>query len=248
MLTINEVFRQSIEDEQNALARLASCASGLEQKRDEEMLWHCNYLQGLGYFFVERNMEAAKQCFYRAGRIDEYLIKTYDSRVLDSGIANITYALLSDNIDLIKRYALLGHSKYRWMVESGHSTLMYAIQQSILEDWEEVQWSLEIMATKNEKLNKVLLSDRKFLENLMLGDIGKMEEALLELLKDHKKRNKYMGIAQYYISIPAIAYVKLAWLMGIEINVGNELIPYDLLPYRPILSYDDKYTFLKSFK
>ena len=183
--------------------------------------------------------------FYNCGRIDEYFIKKYDDRTLDSGVSHLLYAVLSDDKSLMTRYAELGHSKYQWMAEHGHSTLLYAMQQVIKEDWERLKWSLNIMATKDQKLNAVLLPDRFFFEGLLNKDEGKVNDALKRLLKDHKKRNKYMGIAQDYISIPALGYAKLAWLKEMEIEIDHPLIPKELLPYRPLENYVDSYSFLK---
>lgn len=244
MLTLREIFLKYLDDEKQALDRLADSIDSIQDKGDHEMLWHLNFIQGLGYFFIEKDIASSKDCFYRCGRIDEFLIKKYDSRLLDSGMANLTCVLLSDNKELIIRYADLGHSKYQWMVENGHTTLMYALQQSILGNWDKVRWSLDIMATKNEKLNKVLLPDRLFLEALLLRDERKIGDALQLLLKDHKKRNKHMGIAQQYISIPTLAYAKLAWVKGIEVSIEHPLIPPELLPCKPLQKYDDKYHFL----
>lgn len=72
--------------------------------------------------------------------------------------------------------------------------------------------------------------------------------ALNQLLKDHKKRNKYMGISQQFISIPALGYAKLAWLKGIEVEIDHPLIPKELLPYKPLEHYDDKYDFLRKLE
>ncbi|RZK68372.1 MAG: hypothetical protein EOO92_23395 [Pedobacter sp.] len=209
------------------------------------MLWNYNVKFALGAIFLENDIKKAKRYFYRCGRIDEYLIKVYDSRLLNSGMANISYALLSDNLELITSYANLADSKFDWMVKHGHSTLMYAVQQVIKEDWDKVQYCLDIMAIKNQKLNKILLPDRMFLEGFLLKDKQKLEDALYMLLENHKKRNKHMGIAQEYISIPALGYAKLAWLKGIQVDIDNPLIPKELLPYRPLDKYEDKYEFLK---
>ena len=246
MLSLKEIFENFKIDEQKSLNRITDKNIKLVQHiSDIRFLWGYNQIFGLYHLFIGNNLQLAKQDFYTCGRIDEYLIKKYDSRLLDAGMANVCYALLSDDSGLIKRYTELGHSKYRWMVEHGHSTIVYAFQQAIKGDWEQVKWSLEIMNTKNQKLNKGLLPDRMFLEGLCAKNQKKMEEALLLLLKDHKKRNKHMGIAQDYISIPTLGYAKLAWLKGIEVEVDHPLIPKESLPYRPLPKYEDKYDFLK---
>ncbi len=246
MLSLEEIYHDTFENELEALKRIRyTDTDEIQSKSDKGMLWYYNLKFALGAFFLEKDIGKAKEYFHRCGRIDEYLIKKYDSRLLDSGMANISYALLSDNLGLIKRYADLKHSKFDWMVKHGHSTLMFAVQQVIKEEWDKVQYCLDIMSIKNQTLNKVLLPDRKFLEGFLSKDKQKMEAALYLLLKDHKKRNKHMGIAQDYISIPALGYAKLAWLKGIEVDIDHPLVPKELLPYQPLEKYEDKYDFLK---
>lgn len=207
-------------------------------------LWYYNQTFFL-YHLKNRDFHSAKLNAYLCGCIDEYSITHYDSRILDSGVRNLTYVLLSDNNQLITRFADLEHSSYTWMVAHGHSTLLYCIQQIIKGDWERVKWSIEIMKTKNVKLKKAILPDILFFEGLVEKDESKICGAIAQLLKDHKKRNKHMGITEEYISIPALTYTKLAWLKGFEIQIDHPLIPKEFLPYRPLEYYDDKYSFLK---
>ncbi|MFC1225348.1 Imm49 family immunity protein [Pedobacter sp. BG31] len=245
MLPLSEIYRNSIADEKVALDRINFPGTPeIQVKSDEGMLWYYNENMALGEFFINGNVISCKQHFYRCARIDEYLINNYDSRILDSGINHITYALLSDNTELIARYADLSHSVYKWMVEHGYSTLLYCIQQIMKDNWEGVKRSIEIMNTKNAKLRKGILSDISFFEALLEKNESKMFECINQLLKDHKKRNKYLGISEQYISIPALTYTKLAWLKGFELQIDHPLIPKELLPYCPLEKYDDKYDFL----
>jgi len=208
-------------------------------------LWYCNQTFFLHHLKYEK-YDDLKLDAYRCARLDEFLVTHFDSRILDYGINHITYALLSDDKELIKRYANLGHKVYMWMVERGHSTPMYCIQQIMKSDWEQVKWSLEIMKTKNVKMAKAIQPDLRFFEGILEKDENKMRDAVIQLLKNHKKRNGQMGIAQDYISVPALTYAKLAWLQGIEIEIDHPLVPKELLPIRPLDNYDDKYDFLKA--
>lgn len=208
-------------------------------------LWYYNETFFL-YHLHDKDYHGAKLNAYRCGCIDEFLITHYDSKILDSGVKNLTYVLLSDNKRLIDRFADLAHSNYNWMVEQGYSTLLYCIQQIMKGDWERVKWSIEIMNTKNPKLQKGILSDILFFEGMIDKDESKMCLAIKQLLKDHKKRNRYMGISEQYVSIPALTYLKLAWLKGFEIQIDHPLIAKELLPYHPLDEYDGKYDFLNS--
>lgn len=247
MLPLKDIYLDAIQNEKIAESRINSYETPVNQAQsDKGMLWYYNENLAIGELFINNNINACKQHFYRCGLLDEYLIVNYDSRILDSGVRNLTYVLLSDNNELIKRFADLGHSVYNWMVEHGHSTLLYCIQQVMKENWERVEWSIEIMKTKNSKLRKAILPDILFFEALIEKNETRMFEAIMQLLKDHKKRNKHMGISQQYISIPALTYTKLAWLNGFEIEIDHPLIPKELLPFEPLRNYDEKYDFLKN--
>jgi len=245
MLPLGEIYINSIKDENDAVNRILSLETHpIQSKSDKEMLWFYNSLQALGCFFIDGDILASKQCFYRCGRIDEYLIKKYDSRLLDSGMANISYALLSDNLDLINRYAKLTHRWFSHTIKSG--SLVHATQNIIKEDWVSLEKDIatyqRITSTQKGKIN---IPDLMYFKGMLNKDETLITEALRLLLKDHKKRNKHMGIAEDYISIPALGYAKLAWLKGIEVEIDHPLIPKELLPYKPLAQYDDKYEFLK---
>ncbi len=72
----------------------------------------------------------------------------------------------------------------------------------------------------------------------------KVKSSIQQLLKDHKKRNRQMGIAAEYISTPALGYAKLAWLKGMEVDIDHPFVPKELLPFRPLDKYENRYSFL----
>lgn len=245
MLTLSEIYNKSKQDEITIIKRMeTSGVDKIQNNADKAMLWYINQALALGELFLNFNINAAKQHFYRCGLIDEYLIKYHDSRILDSGISNITYSILSDSTELISRYMHLEHSVYDWMVKSGHSTLIYCIQQVVLQNWEQVEWSIAIMESKNPKQRKIIQPDLRFFHSLLENNRSEMIQAINELLLNHKKRNKYLGVSEPYISIPALTYTKLAWLSGYDIEIEHKLVPKSLLAVSPLTKYDPKYKFL----
>jgi hypothetical protein len=233
------------KEEREALEFYISNLNEENRERISSGFWYSNEIWLLDELFNNNNIHKAKQHCYVCGLLDEYAIKKFDSRILDYGIDHISYALLSDNLDLIQRYANLSHSCYMELVESGHSTPMYAIQCIIKEDWQQLKWALEIMDKKTLVRKKTLLPDREFYEGMMNKDISKIEIALAQLIKDHKKRNKYKELINEFISHPALGYAKLAWLKGIEVEVNSPLVPKELLPFKPLDNYEIPYDFLK---
>ncbi|MCJ0743321.1 Imm49 family immunity protein [Pedobacter montanisoli] len=206
-------------------------------------LWYCNRTFAI-YAIKYKDFKEAKKSFDTCGKLDEFQIKLFEDRLLDAGIDHICYMLLSDNLELITRYSYLTHPWFAHTIKSG--SLVHAMQCIIKEDWPALEQDIatyeRITSTQKGKIN---IPDLMYFKGMLQKDKGMIEEALLLQLKDHKKRNKYMGIAQDYISVPALGYAKLAWLKGIEVQVDHPLIPKELLPYRPLEKYEDKYDFLK---
>ena len=138
MLALKEIYIQSHDWEENALKRMVNFEDELIVAEFMQ-LWQKQKIDFLYNFFIDKDTSNFKNSLYNCARIDEILVKKYHSRLLDAGMENISYVLLSDNLDIIIGYARLGHSEYAWMVEHGHSTLAFAVQQSIIENWEKVQ-------------------------------------------------------------------------------------------------------------
>ncbi|NCI45013.1 Imm49 family immunity protein, partial [Sediminibacterium soli] len=225
MLPLSEIYTNSIISENEALKRILSPqTSPVQYESDIGMLWYYNEHQALGSLFLNKDIRECKQCFYRCGRIDEYEIKQYNSRVLDSGVIHITFAILSDDLSLIDRYANLTHPWFSHTIKKG--SLVHAMQNIIKEDWDSLRGDIfvyeQIITTQKGKIN---IPDLMFFKGMLTSNKEMVTEAIKMLLKDHKKRNKHMGIAQDYISIPALGYTKLAWLKGMEIEIDHPLIP-----------------------
>ena len=53
------------------------------QKHGASSLWYDNSFFGLYYYFIADNIVKAKQSYYKCGRLTEFLIKNYDSPILD---------------------------------------------------------------------------------------------------------------------------------------------------------------------
>lgn len=207
-------------------------------------LWYNNRTFFL-YELEHSDFQQAKLRAYTCGRIDEYLMTHYDSRILDYGVINITFAILSDDIPLINRYTCLSHSFYYHTIKKG--SLTHAIQNIIKEDWTSLEGDIatysRIVLTQRGKIN---IPDLTFFKGMLERNADQMKAGILMLLKDHKRRNKHMGIAQEYISVPALTYTKLAWLKGFELEIDHPLIPKALLPFDPLPHYDEHYDFLKA--
>lgn len=225
----------------------------------------CNKVFALYSFFEEKSLQKAKQHFYNCALLDSFRIRTYNDRMFDYDLHSIGYAMLSDNIDFIKTvFAKLTYqSTYleditekvipitmEENVLAGEGAIFaHTVQQFLLGNNSLIERNLEIMEKvwfNKPNENSTLQYDVNFLKNLYLKDFSKCEEVLKEMLspKIHKKRNDD-ALLNKYISMPALGYVKLAWILGYELEIKNKLIPKELLPVQPLEKYVIPYDFLK---
>jgi hypothetical protein len=73
-------------------------------------LENTNIVKALYAIYIDKDFIKARECFYQAARVDEYMSVKFDWRIIDSGTFPISYALLSDNEALIQRYTVLKNS------------------------------------------------------------------------------------------------------------------------------------------
>jgi Immunity protein 49 len=215
-------------------------------RRKHNHLWYCQRDYAYKYFYVDNNIEKAKQAFYMCGRLIENATVKYDASLIDNAWNYFALALLSDNAQLIKRYAKLTHSNFFNMVKLGWgSTYIYCMQCIINDDLEEYQKAIQIMKDKCIKKFKWGL-DVEFLEALALRNKDNCQIILQELVskKGHEKRNKLETGYKDFISFPATTLAKLAWIKGVNVQVDTHLIPLELLPIKPNEVYVDEYDFL----
>ena len=80
----------------------------------------------------------------------------------------------------------------------------------------------------------------QFYESLLSRDLSKITNAIEIYLtkKEHKYRNFHDKFPEL-ISYPAVGYVKICLINGINIEIDNEYIPNDLLKIAPLSKYSE---------
>ncbi|MBO9676321.1 MAG: immunity 49 family protein [Sphingobacteriaceae bacterium] len=191
--------------------------------------------------YIKRDYAEAKEFFYKAARVAEYMSVTFDRRIIDSGIYQISYALLSDNKDLIQRYSTLKNS-INDTVNIGFQ-LPNAVQNILLNNQDELAHNIRNL----ERLVQVprfkwWVNTVDVLNGFLSGSKDQIETGLQLMLKTHKKRNTDPLICKFF-SIDTSGLCKLAWIKGYEIDLNSELVPVELMPVEPLSTYED-YEFL----
>jgi len=198
------------------------------------------------YFFIENNIEKSKQYAYLAGKFVTYDILFNNSSSLQL-LDNATFLLLSDNKKLINNFSRLKHSTYSEDVIQ-YINFTACIQAVLREDWKHLEELNSYTKVNIEKKSgwKKYQGDLMFFEAFLEKDSNKMKEAIeLLISKKWHKRRYDMPLFNELISLPALAYAKLAYIKGYELDIDNPLIPKELLPIEPNSEYWD-YDFMKT--
>ena len=256
MITLDKLIRENLEGKKRLTERIINRPDSVSNNVYLN-LWFCEESFAIN-FLSSNNLNEARNVFYTCSLLDEFRLKKYNDRFLDYGLQNISYALLSDNEELIQKYAQLRYQKGKnaelsmdEMVAQGESAIWCnTVQFFMTNDIKGVERNLNIIETltlpKLPKNQQELKLDYKFYKALLSKDKSKCEELLEQLLspKIHKKRNDNTVLAQY-VSQPALGYAKLAWRQGIKVEVNSPLIPKEILPIEPLDNYEIPYNFLK---
>lgn len=204
----------------------------------------------------EFDYSKAKQHLYNASLLDELRIIKFNDDLFSFGLPYVCYPILSDNEELIKRYSKLRYLPWGKMKGMDDNVLLgksdiwcSTVQFFMANDVDGIERNLDILERltlpklKNKDIG--LKDDYEFYKALHSKNKSKMEEVLEKLVspKIHKKRNINNVHAQY-ISLPALGYAKLAWRMGVEVEVDSPLVPKELLPICQLDNYEVSYDFL----
>ncbi|MBD1393641.1 immunity 49 family protein [Mucilaginibacter glaciei] len=182
--------------------------------------------------YVDCDFEKAKDCFYKAARVAEHMSNVYDWRVMDNGMSQITYAMLSDNEALIIRY-----SKLRNKINN-ETSMPYqysnSVQNILLEDWEKLDWNIHclqrfVKMKQFESFGGVI----DILTGFKAADEDLILKGLNEFVATSKKRNKDGTISKFF-SIDTAGFNKLAWIKGYKIDLKSPLSPIELMPISPL--------------
>lgn len=198
------------------------------------------------YDITQQQFERAKKHFYFYAIACEMWVKELNHPFF----AGTTYAgpaLLSDNDELIKRFANLRYDVkqpgYKAMEEDiatgSYALWAHTVFMFIQDNEEMISRDLDLIEQTTEMANSRFRWDFAFLKALQAKDIQAMETTLYELISPaaHLERNLY-PFQRNFISMPALTLAKLAWYKGFEVNVDSFLIPKELLPIRPLSFYE----------
>jgi hypothetical protein len=212
-------------------------------------------------YLTKKQTNKAKIVFNETGYIDLKRAELFNHRVLDmqNPRDNLCAVALSDNTQLINKYSEIDYRikyisrdkevdvSFREFANKGELVAIFSLSvlNAFRKDIDELNKSLEIFrkTISTKKSAAVLLPDFDFLDSLLSRDIDKIKLKIEVFLnrKLHKQRMRDELLLDDYISLPAILYLKIAWILGFEIEIKNSLIPMDLMPINPLAIYEETY-------
>lgn len=172
---------------------------------------------------------------------------------------NLCCAALSDNEKLKQLYSSINYEiKYiSRNKEIKISFIDYALKGELVaiyslcvlnalsKDIDKLKKSLSVFKSTIETTKKaiVLQTDYEFLDSLANSDKDVIKSKIEEFLtpKLHKQRMRHDSILADFISQPAILYLKLCWILNIQIEINHKYIPMELMPLNPLGQYPDTY-------
>lgn len=220
-----------------------------------------NWTRAWNEYLNNKNIDKTKLIFNENGFIDLKRAELFNHRILDmqNPRDNLCSVVLSDNQNLIRQYSEINYLikynsrnrdveiTFRDYAKKGELVAIFSLTvlNFLKKDLNEIKNSIEIFRklVSSTKSALILLPDFEFLESLTIGNKdlikSKIEYFLTEKL--HKQRMRDEILLDNYISLPAILYLKLAWIMGFELEINNVLIPMDLMPVKPLSNYEETY-------
>ena len=214
-------------------------------------LWHVWQNEARYHIGVTSNFLHTKLCYYTCGRIDEYMIRQYDAKILHYGVDHVSYAVLSDCEPLIQRYSRLRDSQHDEMKPRG-GVYCLAMQHLMAEDWKGLEEDIPIFRKLSQKKGRwgfFAGLHLRYHEAMLERNLEKVEAVLREFETPENLKKRSLGsMIDKFISHPTLGYAKLAWRHGLEVEVDSPLVPRELLPVQPLSHYEDAYDFLKAME
>lgn len=202
---------------------------------------------------INGRSDSRKLRFSIAAMLSEYCFIKYNNNWPRWDMKPYTYALLSDHAALIDRFAHLpldDHQIFNDEKNEVPAFWNYLLQGLLTDDNAVIEKTLTVLSDRINRKKEVSISRAHLLS--VEGIMNSNEEMVLNGLKEFElKRNKSRflknDICENIISFFPIAYAKIAWLKGIEVDPESDYMPVELLEVKPLKEYTIPYWFLRDY-
>jgi len=230
----------------------ASFIMEINQKSILSRLANNEKILGLDYY-INGNCNEIRNRFSFSTQILEFLFIKYNNNWPYWNMKPYTYALLSDHKGLIDRYANLPvdtHLLYDDPKKGMPKHFNYAFQGLLKEDSKLIQRGLDLFEEDIDKRKEIrwMRAHIACTKAVASGDLLAIKKALL-LFEDKRIKSQAIkaDICEEVLSFFPLAYAKIAWIKGIEVDTGSKFMPIELLEVKPLEEYTIPYWFLRDF-
>lgn len=243
-----EVFRQQSQNElQRKKIKFSEWSSNKEGRTYGMEKDHCKLFWF--EYFNNRNIDDAKQHLYLIGRLMDIVNQERKSSYMRNPGEMISYLFLSDSEDLIERFKNWKVGKYMNIQIGG---IIPCIKHFLRGEVYLAKLELENFYNRRsyKEDNSLWKGDDLFLRGILNNEIDLVREGIEYLFTSeiHEKRNGIYEFRKKLYSIPGILYLKLAWILGYEIEINSPLALMELMPVQPLKKYKVPYFFLDGFE
>ena len=224
----------------------------LIQKHVRHHFSRINTVRAINYC-LSTQYQLSKKFFYNTSMIEEYCFLVHNNNWPYGNMKPYTYALLSDNRAIIERYAFLPvdeHLLYDEPKKGMPKQFNYTLQGLLRDDQDLINRGLSMCETEIDKRIEIRWNRAHIActESIASGDPNEVKRALL-LFEDNRFKSKAIqaDLCEHVLSLFPLAYAKIAWLKGIEVEPVTKYMPIELLEIKPLKEYTIPYWFLRDF-
>lgn len=219
------------------------------QHHVKSKFWYLNQYFALYHLCVEQDYAKARQRFYLAGRVGEYMNNVYGQQWFPYGSFHMYYALLSDAPELVRRYGLL-ENKISEPYRFKSCLFVDAVQRVIKGDLPALEEDIAALYAMKDKKSAPIKNAGMYADvfNAFLHrDLDALQTAILAFEKKTFKNimQRHVGMYEHLISHHTSGLAKLAWYKGLPVEIDSPYVPKAMLPIASLPRYDERYHFLE---
>jgi len=212
-----------------------------------ELNWYKEYLH-------KQDVKSTKQRIYNCGRLLDMRESERNTHMQFDMRDYVKTMILSDSQELLERFKSWKYDDYTYPNSQGKRIVSMTtfIQKLLRGNSKEIQKEFELYLqyehqyTEGKKLFFTLEKDLQIMKGLMEGDKDAIVDGLRWILSDRVFKMR-SGPFEFF-SGAATAYLKVAWILGYEIEIDSPYIPMDLMPIQPLEKYEVPYFFMDGYE
>lgn len=213
-----------------------------------ELNWHKEYL-------YHHDIKATKQRIYNCGRLLDMRGGGRNNKMYHDLLGDVISMLLSDSQELLELFKAWEYDDYTHPNSKGSRIVSMTtfVQKLLRGNPKEISQEYELyLQHRNQRYSETSFyafeKDPQIMKGFIEGDKDAIVDGLNWIVSERAfEVRQNMGACRYF-SYPATAYLKVAWILGYEIEIDSSLIPMHLMPIQPLEKYEVPYFFMEGYE